>query len=75
MAKTELTENELFEAFEYLDELRESGVTNMFGAPAYVESDLGWTKKQSMDAAMLWMSTFDDELTMSQRVEKALAEG
>ena len=32
------------EYFEYLDDLRESGVTNMFGAGQYLEEEFGLDK-------------------------------
>jgi hypothetical protein len=59
------------EAFEYLDELRESGRTNMFGAQAYVERELGWPRADASAATRLWMETFDHEVSMADRVAKA----
>lgn len=55
------------EYLEYLDDLRESGVTNMFGAAPYLEEDFpelkdGHTRPGSSPAAQAilsyWMKTF-----------------
>ena len=44
--------------FEYLDALRESGDTNMFGAAPYLIRDLGLGRKQAKDNVIKWMETF-----------------
>lgn len=51
----------LQEYFEYLDELRDSGVTNMFGAGPYLQRDCGLRKKESYEVLKMWMDTFSDE--------------
>jgi hypothetical protein len=71
---TELQLGELIEAFEYLDELRESGRTNMFGAASYIHDELCWEKNEALEALKLWMETFDHEQTVEERVAKALSE-
>jgi hypothetical protein len=43
---------------DYLDALRESGVTNMFGAPAYVVSEFGVSKEDARTITSYWMKTF-----------------
>lgn len=51
------------DVLEYLDDLRDSGITNMWGAPAYVEKEYkmaGVTKKQSMDLTGYWMESFTE---------------
>ena len=48
------------EVFEYLDELRESGVTNMFGAASYIQDEFGTDRKQSRKYLLKWMSTFEE---------------
>ena len=48
--------------FNYLDGLRVSGVTNMFGAPAYVRDYFGAKEVSHSEAINLvveWMETFD----------------
>ena len=52
-------EEELMDAFEFLDGLRESGVTNMWGAPAYVEKRFpDWGGDKAGKAFLLWKETF-----------------
>ena len=41
--------------FEYLDALRESGVTNMFGAGAYLEDEFGLTRFEARAVLMEWI--------------------
>ena len=41
----------------YLDNLRESGETNMFGAPAYIENEFNVSKKEARDITSYWMAT------------------
>lgn len=43
------------EYFEYLDELRLSGETNMFGAGAYLEQEFGLDRREARDVLMTWM--------------------
>ena len=44
----------------FLNELRRSGVTNMFGAGAYLEQEFGLTKKGAGDVLVEWMRTFSE---------------
>jgi hypothetical protein len=44
--------------YEYLDTLRESGVTNMFGAVPYIEKNFHIEKKAARDILMDWMNNF-----------------
>ena len=39
--------------FEYLDDLRESGVTNMFGAGPYVQDEFGLGRREAGEAVAL----------------------
>lgn len=73
-APTDLHAGELFEAFEYLDELRESGRTNMFGAAAYLRDELCWEGREASEAVKLWMATFDLSKTLDERVARARGE-
>ena len=43
----------------YLDELRESGETNMFGAASYVQTEFGVDKKDAKDILLYWMRSFE----------------
>ena len=46
------------EHLEYLDGLRESGATNMFGAGAYLESRFGLDKNTARTVLQYWMHSF-----------------
>lgn len=48
------------EVLEYLDELRDSGVTNMFGAAPYIEMTFGYDRNEARTALLYWMHTFSD---------------
>ena len=55
------TDEEKAEMFEYLDELRESGVTNMFGARPYLRRAFkGLTDQEAGDVLVEWMRTFSE---------------
>jgi len=49
------------EVLEYLNMLRITGVTNMFGATPYIEDEYGLDKKESRRLLSLWMKNFNDE--------------
>ena len=61
------------EHFRYLDDLRESGETNMFGARPYLAEEFGLDKTFSGAVLSAWMDTFDPGLTPEQRIEKLKA--
>jgi hypothetical protein len=44
----------------YLDELRESGVTNMWGAASYVEREFCIDGESAKDILFYWMKTFSE---------------
>jgi hypothetical protein len=69
---TELTVEELTDAFEYLDDLRLSGRTNMFAAASYIENELVWPRAEAREAAVAWRKTFDSTSTVQERVAQAL---
>ena len=46
--------------FEYLDALRDSGVTNMFGAGPYLQEAFGLSRYEAKDVVLAWMETFHD---------------
>ena len=46
------------EHLKYLDDLRESGRTNMFGAPAYLERVFGLSTGDAITVVSYWMETF-----------------
>jgi hypothetical protein len=49
---------ELLEYFEYLDILRESGGTNMFGAGVFLQEEFALTKREARQVLSEWMQTF-----------------
>ena len=42
----------------YLEELRESGDTNMFGASPYLESEFGMSRNDAKAALTWWMGQY-----------------
>lgn len=48
------------EHLDYLDNLRESGVTNMFGAGPYIVEEFGVTRDESHKILQYWMDTFSE---------------
>ena len=57
--KTTSTEQEILE---YLNDLRNSGATNMFGALPYLTAEFpDETKQECKRCLMLWMNNFNDE--------------
>jgi len=49
--------------FEYLDELRESGVTNMFGARPYIVEEFDIEPAEAGKLLTKWMKTFGERHT------------
>ena len=48
------------EHLEYLDDLRESGETNMWGGGAYLRADFDLSKTEARDILLYWMASFDE---------------
>lgn len=46
----------------YLDRLRESGATNMYGAGAYVIGRFGVNKAQAKEIVLYWMKSFEERM-------------
>lgn len=49
---------EYSEYFAYLDALRESGVTNMFGAGPYLMEEYDLSRSEARTVLMSWMQNF-----------------
>ena len=64
--------NELTRFFEYLDELRESGTTNMFGAAPYLANEFSIPKDHARGILMKWQRTFDGESPPRLRATRAM---
>jgi hypothetical protein len=59
--------------FEYLDDLRESGQTNMYGAASYLLRDHpGMTNQEANAVVGAWMKSFSTTLPPEDRVAKLL---
>ena len=46
------------EIFEYLDNLRKSGICNMFESPNHVQKEFGLDRYESRDIVKEWMINF-----------------
>jgi len=62
------------EHFYFLDRLRESGATNMWGATPYLEEEFNLPHNEASKIHLAWMKTFDHDKTPAERVELALKE-
>jgi hypothetical protein len=49
------------EHLEYLDDLRESGVTNMFGAGSFLEAHFDLNRNDAREILSYWMKSFGKE--------------
>lgn len=43
--------------YEFLDDLRDSGVTNMFGAAPYLQREFGLDRNKAKDVLLAWMKS------------------
>jgi hypothetical protein len=48
------------EHYEFLDDLRESGETNMFGAGPYLVAEFGLDKREARKVLSAWMESFSE---------------
>ena len=51
-------EETLEQALEYLDDLRKSGQTNMFGAASWLEEEFSFPKQVAKGVLVYWMEQF-----------------
>lgn len=54
-----MVETEIIEELLYLEELRKSGVTNMFGATPYLQEQFGIGMDRARDILIYWMRNYD----------------
>lgn len=45
---------------DYLMWLRDSGITNMWGAAPYVAAEFNLTRKEASDVLVQWIKSFDE---------------
>jgi hypothetical protein len=48
------------EMFVYLDNIRETGKINMFGAAPYLQDAFGLSRYEARDILLEWMDTFSE---------------
>lgn len=48
------------DVFNWLDNLRESGITNMFGAGPYIEQAWGLSREDANGFLSAWIKTFEE---------------
>mgnify|MGYP003148047017 CR=1 FL=1 len=49
------------EYFQYLEDLKESGETNMYGAAPHLRREFGLNRKESHDILEEWMGSYKDK--------------
>ena len=54
------TETDYTEYFEFLEDLKDSGVTNMFGAGPYLQDEYGITKYEANRILTAWMNSYSE---------------
>ena len=52
---------EMKNVFSYLNELRDNGKTNMFGATPYIVNEFNMDKRTAANYLILWMQSFKNE--------------
>lgn len=55
-----ITEQEK-QMFDYLNDLRESGATNMFGASPYLVDEFGIDEHEAIKVLSKWMENFNED--------------
>jgi hypothetical protein len=72
--RTELTApKNLTKYFEFLDKLRESGATNMYGASPYLETAFRLKRGPAVVVLRQWMETFDGKSSAEDRAISAIS--
>ena len=51
---------EWIEYYVYLEELRQSGVTNMYGASPYLREEFGLGRRESIKIVANWMDNYEE---------------
>ena len=69
--KPYLTKDQYADYFAYLDALRKSGVTNMFGARPYLEQEFDLPKAEATKVLTAWMQSFSRDKTAEERARMA----
>ena len=61
METTRKTTPQEKEVMEYLNLLRDSGITNMFGASIYIQTEFAIEKNEATRILSLWMNNFNEK--------------
>jgi len=61
METTRKTTEQEKEVLEFLNLLRNSGLTNMYGATPYITAEFGINKSDAQNLLKLWMSNFNED--------------
>jgi hypothetical protein len=67
-----MSKKRLAELFAYLDNLRESGVVNMWGASLYLERAFPLKDGEASKITGMWTKTFDRDKEPEERASAAL---
>ena len=67
-----MNEQSLTSYFRYLDDLRESGVTDMFGASPYLVEEFSLDKPEARKILCLWRDTYSSDQTPTARAKVAI---
>tara|TARA_B100000767_G_scaffold275340_1_gene311832 strand:- start:695 stop:1708 length:1014 start_codon:yes stop_codon:yes gene_type:complete len=59
--KEKLNEGVEKSMFTFLNDLRDSGITNMFGAGSYLEDEFGLDKREAREILAKWMRSFEED--------------
>jgi hypothetical protein len=62
-----LEEGVVKQMHQFLNDLRDSGVTNMFGAAPYLQKEFGIDQKSARQVLANWMQSFDENLQYKDR--------
>ena len=63
------SQSEITAIFQYLDSLRESGITNMYGSPQYLQDAFDLDSTLAKEFFKLWAETFSRETSAEERAE------
>jgi len=66
-----MTAEQLTEYFTFLDNLRDSGETNMYGCGPYLDREFGLGEAVCRKVQIAWMETFDGERPAEERAAEA----
>lgn len=63
------------EIFEYLDNLRECGICNMYESGKFVREEFGLNRHEARDIVIEWMKTYAERMHSDKGYEVGTKEG